>query len=157
MVKGGGHTNTDELDRKMGAFRASCHQTGLKVTPQRMAVYKLLLESKEHPSAEMLYRRVRKSLPNISLDTVNRTLLTLAEMGAASVVEGSGQPKRFDGCIRGHQHFRCTKCDRIIDLDDRLFESIMIPREISRRYTIHRKTIYLEGICDLCRTKETSK
>jgi len=154
MVTGGGHTNADELDRKMDAFRARCHQTGLKVTPQRVAVYNLLLQSKDHPSAEMLYRRARKTLPDISLDTVNRTLLTLAQMGAANVVEGSGQPKRFDGCIEAHQHFRCTKCGRIIDLDNTLCKSIMIPREISRKYVVNRKTIYLEGICDLCRTKE---
>jgi len=102
----------------------------------------------------MLYRRARKTLPDISLDTVNRTLLTLAQMGAANVVEGSGQPKRFDGCIEAHQHFRCTKCGRIIDLDNTLCKSIMIPREISRKYVVNRKTIYLEGICDLCRTKE---
>jgi Fur family peroxide stress response transcriptional regulator len=74
-----------------------CREAGLKITPQRLAVYKVLLGSAEHPSAEAVFRKAREVLPNISLDTVNRTLLTLSEIGAALVVEGSGDAKRFDG------------------------------------------------------------
>ncbi|NIR11159.1 MAG: transcriptional repressor, partial [Candidatus Aminicenantes bacterium] len=88
----------------MEVFQRKCREAGLKVTPQRMAVYKVLIESKQHPSAEMVFRKVREAIPNISLDTVNRTLLTLAEIGAASIVEGTGDVKRFDGKLETHQH-----------------------------------------------------
>ena len=124
---------------------------GLKVTPQRMAVYKTLIESKEHPSAETVFQKVRKVLPNISLDTVNRTLLTLSEVGAAFVVEGSGDAKRFDGNLRSHQHFKCIKCKRIIDFCHKGFENIKVPVAIGEKYTVLRKTVYLEGICNLCK------
>lgn len=136
---------------KMDAFQSRCRRVGLKVTPQRMAVYKELLETKEHPSAEMVFRRVRSFFPSISLDTVNRTLLTLNEIGAAFVVEGSGDAKRFDGNLENHQHFKCIKCKRIVDFHHKPFNDIPVPRSIGRKFVILRKTVYFEGLCDLCR------
>ncbi len=143
--------NSDELKKKMDAFQVRCHEVGLKVTPQRMTVYKMLIESKEHPSADMLYQKVRKIFPNISLDTVNRTLLTLSEIGAAFIVEGSGDPKRFDGNLKSHQHFKCIKCKRIIDFHHKPFDYIPVPKSFSKKFTVLKKTVYLEGICNLCK------
>ncbi len=141
------------MQQKIHAFEAKCRQAGLKITPQRIAVYKALLETNEHPSAEMVYQKVRHVSPNISLDTVNRTLLTLAEIGAASTVEGSGDAKRFDGNLEAHQHFKCIKCKRIIDFYYKPFDNIDVPKSINKRFTVLRKTVYFEGICDLCSGK----
>ena len=145
--------NSGELKKKVDAFQVRCREAGLKVTPQRMTVYKTLIESKQHPSADMLYRKVRRIFPNISLDTVNRTLLTLSEIGAASIVEGSGDVKRFDGYLETHQHFKCVKCKRIVDFHHRPFDNIPVPKSISKKFTVLRKTVYFEGICDLCRKR----
>lgn len=134
----------------MSAFQARCRETGLKVTPQRMAVYKALVETTEHPSAEVVFRRVRRTFPSISLDTVNRTLLTLNEMGAAFVVEGSGDAKRFDADLSAHQHFKCIKCRRIIDFHYEPYDRIEIPENLASRFTVLRKTVYLEGLCNQC-------
>ena len=153
MSNSGGRGKRGKLKEKMNAFQAKCREAGLKVTPQRMAVYKVLIESKQHPSAEMVCRKVRKVIPNISLDTVNRNLLTLARIGAASIVEGSGDVKRFDGCLETHQHFKCIKCRRIFDFHYKPFDNIAVPKNISRKFTVLRKTVYFEGICDLCAKK----
>jgi len=153
MSDNGGRGKRDKLKEKMNAFQAKCREAGLKVTPQRMAVYKVLIESKQHPSAEMVCCKVREVIPNISLDTVNRTLLTLAKIGAAFIVEGSGDVKRFDGRLETHQHFKCIKCRRIFDFHYKPFDNIAVPKNISRKFTVLRKTVYLEGICDLCAKK----
>jgi len=144
------NVNNSRLKEKMDAFQTKCRAAGLRVTPQRTTVYQQLVKSKEHPSADMLYRRVRKTLPNISLDTVNRTLLTLAEIGAAFIVEGSGDAKRFDGQLNNHQHFKCIKCKRIIDFYHKPFDNIQVPAGIKEKFRVLRKTVYLEGICDAC-------
>ena len=138
------------LKTDMDAFRAKCRQLGLKITPQRIAVYRALIASKEHPSAEMVFRKVRKVFPNISLDTVNRTLLTLVQIGTAFVVEGSGDVKRFDAGLQPHQHFKCVKCKRIFDFHYKPFDDIPVPKTISEKFTVLRKTVYFEGICDSC-------
>jgi len=154
MSGSGSRGNRDKLKEKMDAFQAKCRKAGLKITPQRMAVYKVLIKSKQHPSAEIVFRKVRGVLPNISLDTVNRTLLTLADIGAASIVEGSGDVKRFDGRLETHQHFKCVKCKRIFDFHYKPFDNIAVPKSISRKFIVLKKTVYLEGICDLCRNSD---
>lgn len=143
--------NKRATEEQMNAFQARCHQAGLKVTPQRMAVYKALVETTEHPSAEVVFRKVRRTFPSISLDTVNRTLLTLNDMGAAFVVEGSGDAKRFDANLCTHQHFKCLKCRRIIDFHYEPFDEISVPENLAGRVTVLRKTVYLEGLCDRCK------
>ena len=151
MSSSGSRGKKSKLKEKMDALRDKCREGGLKITPQRMAVYKVLIESKQHPSAEVVFRKVREAIPNISLDTVNRTLLTLADIGAASIVEGSGDVKRFDGRLDTHQHFKCIKCKRIFDFHYKPFDNIPIPKNISRRFTVLKKTVYFEGVCDACR------
>lgn len=141
----------NELKKKTEAFEAKCRAVGLKVTPQRMAIYKELVKTDQHPSAERLYKKVKKIFPNISLDTVNRTLLTLSEIGAAFIIEGSGDAKRFDANLKIHQHFKCIRCKRIIDFHHKPFDNIKVPASVGRKFTVLRKTVYLEGICDLCR------
>ena len=145
----------DELKDKLDAFQVRCREAGLKVTPQRMAVYKVLIETDEHPSAEMVCQKVKRQFPNISLDTVNRTLLTLNEIGAAFIVEGSGDAKRFDGNLVQHQHFKCLKCKRIIDLFVTPIGEIKVPSSL-KNCTVLKKTVYFEGICDSCQKKRQS-
>jgi len=90
-------------------FINKCKALGLKVTPQRIAIYKEVLNSADHPSAEIIYKNIRKAHPNISFDTVNRTLLTLAEMEIIQIVEGSGDVRRFDPKAQPHHHLHCIK------------------------------------------------
>ena len=101
----------------------------------------------------MLYEKVRKTFPSISFDTVNRTLLTLNDMGVAFIVEGSGDVRRFDGGMEKHQHFKCVKCKRIVDFHHKPLDIIRLPASIGNKFTVLRKSVYLEGICDQCEQK----
>ncbi|MCP4612565.1 MAG: transcriptional repressor [Planctomycetes bacterium] len=150
MNKKNNKINSTELDEKTRQFTSQCREAGLKVTPQRIVIYRELLQTDEHPSAEMLYEKVKETLPNISLDTVNRTLLTFNEIGVAFTVEGSGGARRYDGGLNEHQHFRCVKCKRIIDFHHKPFDNLKLPPEINKQFTVLRKSVYLEGLCNLC-------
>jgi Fur family peroxide stress response transcriptional regulator len=134
-------------------FTDKCRQHNLKVTPQRMAIYTELIKSKNHPSAELIFQRIRKQFPNISFDTVNRTLFTFSEIGLVDVVEGLGRPRRFDSDMSMHHHFHCIKCGNIIDFNSDAYNSLEIPEDIERKYTVIRKRVVLKGICDKCRKK----
>jgi Fur family peroxide stress response transcriptional regulator len=137
----------------MTLFRDKCRQHHLKITPQRTAIYEELIRSRDHPSAVNIFTRIRKIFPDISFDTVNRTLLTFSEIGIASVVEGYGQPKRFDTNTESHHHFRCVKCNTIVDFHSKPFDRVRIPEDVQKRFTILRKRVVLEGICDKCSRK----
>lgn len=62
-------------------FRNRCREHGFKVTPQRVLIYQELVNSSDHPSPEVLFKRIREKAPDISLDTVYRALATFCNMG----------------------------------------------------------------------------
>ena len=147
-------TRTGGLEGKIREFKAGCREAGMKITPQRTAIYTELIRTQSHPTADALYKKVKKTYSNISLDTVNRTLLWLAKCGLAFIVEGTGQAKRYDGGGENHQHFLCVKCKRIVDFRHKPFENIKLPPRIENRFKVLRKTVYIEGFCDRCIRKK---
>jgi Fur family transcriptional regulator, peroxide stress response regulator len=140
-----------EENTRMEIFYRKSKEHGLKITPQRTAIYEELLKAKDHPSADIIYRRIVKKIPNISFDTVNRTLLTFAQIGITNIVEGYGQPKRYDPDINTHHHFRCIQCNSIIDFQNRSYDNIAVPEEINKQFTVINKKVVLEGLCNKCR------
>jgi Fur family peroxide stress response transcriptional regulator len=139
--------NTEEL---LNLFRAKCKEYGLSMTPQRLAIYKALIESTNHPSAENMFNCVRASFPDIAIDTVYRTLSTFSEIGVIHVVEGYGEAKRYDPDTEPHHHFRCTRCNKIVDLHGDIFGKLKIPNGIKQKYNVSNVKVVLEGACDEC-------
>jgi Fur family peroxide stress response transcriptional regulator len=135
----------------MDIFHQRCKEHGLKITPQRTIIYQELLKAKDHPTADDIYKRIVKKIPNISFDTVNRTLLTFSKIRITNIVEGYGQAKRYDPDMDIHHHFRCIQCGSIIDLYNRDFDNIAVPEEINKKFKVISKKVVLEGLCSKCR------
>jgi Fe2+ or Zn2+ uptake regulation protein len=93
-------------------FRAN----GLKATPQRHAVFAALHEDLSHPTAEIVWDRVRAQMPLISLRTVYQALGDLVSMGELVTVSVDQGALRFDPNVSPHAHFVCRSCDRIVDV-----------------------------------------
>jgi Fur family transcriptional regulator, peroxide stress response regulator len=140
-----------EKNDMMDVFHQLSKGHGLKITPQRTIIYQELLKAKDHPTADDIYKRIVKKIPNISFDTVNRTLLTFSKIGITNVVEGYGQPKRYDPDMEIHHHFRCIQCKNIIDFHNKEFDNITVPEEIDKQFTVISKKVVLEGLCSKCR------
>jgi len=140
-------------DGSLELFRVKCRENNLKITPQRTVIYRELLKSKDHPNAEALHKRIKKTMPNVSLDTVNRTLLTFSKIGIVKNVEGYGEPRRYDPNINNHHHFRCVNCNSIIDFEYSPYDDIIIPGKINQKFSVLNKKVLLEGYCDKCRKK----
>ena len=134
-------------------FRTKCEQHKLRVTPQRLVIYEELVKSKDHPSADVIFKRTRKLFPNISFDTVYRTLLTFTEIGLVRLVEGYGEAKRFDPDLDSHHHLRCIKCNTIIDFHEKAYDKLPVPPNIEQQFEIINKRVVLEGICKNCIVK----
>jgi len=143
----------DNSDERLRAFERVCRENGLSITPQRVVIYKELISSGQHPSAVMIFNSVRKYLPNISLDTVNRTLQTFHKIGLAKLVESSGDPKRFDPNLEPHHHFRCLECGKIVDFKNPSYDALEIPAQIAKRFVVVEQVVHLEGYCDVCKSR----
>jgi len=131
-------------------FRQTCRHHKLRVTPQRVLVYKELVNSEDHPSADVLYERISKNYPDVSFDTVYRTLATFAEIGLIDQVDGFGTSMRFDPKIGEHHHFRCRKCGEIIDFESDYYNKITIPKGIAKKCEVLKLQVTLEGFCRKC-------
>jgi len=90
----------------------------LKVTHQRMVIYQTVLEGKEHPTAENIFEKLKKTHPSISLGTVYKTLETFVEKGLVNRVNTSEGNMRYDGITDDHNHIYCTNTKEIIDFKD---------------------------------------
>ena len=144
-----------DRDLDIDRFIKKCKQHKLKLTPQRLMLYRELVKSREHPSAEKLFKRAKKVFPNISFDTVNRTLLTFSRVGIVRVVEGYGNPRRFDPNLLDHHHFRCLRCDDIVDIYNPAYDNLKIPPVLEKQYRVLSKRVILEGFCNQCQKHQT--
>ena len=134
-------------------FRETCRKHKLKVTPQRVLIYRELLKSQDHPSADVLYERISRRFPDISFDTVYRTLAIFAEIGLIDQVDGFGTAMRFDPKMGEHHHFRCRKCSEIMDFKSGYYNTIAIPKDIAKECEVLKLQVTLEGFCRKCSKK----
>jgi Fe2+ or Zn2+ uptake regulation protein len=134
----------------IASFRNSGKRHNLNMTPQRLAIYEELIRSKDHPDSEDIFERVKKGFPDISLDTVYRTLSKFAEIGVIHLVEGYGESKRYDPDTAKHHHFRCQKCNKIVDFHNEGYDNLRIPKALRRSFRVTNVKVILEGTCNEC-------
>lgn len=143
--------NEEEIERH---FLDALRREGERATPQRLEVLREVIRAHDHPSAEMVYQRVRKRLRTISRDTVYRTLNWLEERGLivrAGVHFGSA---RFEALCEPHHHFLCKTCGLILDVTSTSMDIVKQCCEMPGEYEIHTARIELQGICPNCQKKQ---
>lgn len=100
----------------MTAMLARVRASGLKLTPQRMAIVRELAADPTHPTAQELYERLREALPTMSFATVYNTLDALAEAGLCEALSLSPGASRFDPNMEPHHHAVCDRCGLVRDV-----------------------------------------
>lgn len=145
---------TENLQKKMRDFEQACRAAGLKLTHQRLEIYRELAMSTDHPSTESLYKRLKKKLPTISLDTIYRTLSTLEEKNLIKRVQTVDSQARFEAQMTQHHHLICDKCKQIIDFQWKGFDDAGLPEEVAQIGQIRNKNVILLGICRECLEKQ---
>lgn len=141
------------INTRLSSFLNICKENNIKVTPQRVEIFKEVVKYKNHPSVTNIYQRIKKKFPNISFDTVNRTLQKFVEIGVLKIVEGFEDIRRYDGVIDRHHHFHCIKCFRIIDIYNKRLEDIDIPKVLDEKLIVIDSKIVFEGICNKCKKR----
>ena len=136
------------LQEKIKKFEKICGANGMKLTHQRMEIFREIASSDGHPSVEEIYNKLKSKLQMISLDTVYRTLSSFENIGIISKVSVSDNKGRFDSNLIPHHHLICTKCKVILDFYWPTFDKIKVPSETKKWGQIFSKQVVLCGICD---------
>jgi Fur family peroxide stress response transcriptional regulator len=124
---------------------------GCRITPQRLAMLRILSKSEGHPSAEQIYGQIKVDYPTTSLATIYKTLSLLKNMGEVLELNFASVGSHYDGNKPyPHPHVICTKCGQILDSE---FEAVVgISQEIARQtgYKITHQQLNFFGLCPQC-------
>jgi Fe2+ or Zn2+ uptake regulation protein len=134
------------VDNVCAKFRTE----GRRVTPQRRVIVQVLLEEGSHLTADQVFQRARRELPDISPATVYNTLHELTALGVLQELDlGLGfDERRYDVVTEDHDHLVCLKCGRVEDIP-RHKEPELSPRRDYDFDVVDRRVIYL-GYCPDC-------
>lgn len=124
---------------------------GLKVTPQRLSIFKMLRNTHVHPSAETIYNALQEEHPTMSFATVYKTLDTFVQHGIVQQLNLGEDSYRYDADTSKHSHVQCTKCKCVVDLP-------FLHRVVDLREDVHAATgfalshekLYFYGVCPTC-------
>ena len=119
-----------------------------KKTPQRTVIYDALRASNKPLSPQELLEITQKTLPNLGIATIHRTIKYLTEEGTLCRVEMAGEPLRFCTADKGHHHhFKCIECKDIFDLEGCSYH---IDPQLPKGFTHSSHEITIFGYCDMC-------
>src|SRR6266511_4675635 len=105
------------VEKKMPRINERLATSGFRFTPQREQVYNVLLRERDHPTAEQVFLRAKKVMPDISMATVYNCLDALVKCRLAKEVNLDRGASRYCPNMREHCHFYCATCETVYDID----------------------------------------
>ena len=127
---------------------------GIKLTPQRLAIFNFLDGNKSHPSADDIFNAVKKEFPTMSFATVYNTMDALKSKGAIRELTVESGKKRYDPDCSQHHHLICVECKVVVDIFKEF--NLTISSDITKDFDITGTHIEFYGLCSSCK-KSTGK
>jgi Fur family transcriptional regulator, peroxide stress response regulator len=149
LAAGTGIPQATRCPRKKGELRNAFHSSGLRLTRQRLAIYRELEVRCDHPDVDHLYKAVQPRIPQISLFTVYRTMNALESAGIILRVATWKGHARYDAHMATHAHFLCETCGKI---DDVAGEGCAAPVSAlaGLKGTVRHVDVMFRGECETC-------
>jgi Fur family peroxide stress response transcriptional regulator len=113
------------MEKVHNYLREKLREKGLKVTPQRVAIFEAIVKLKNHPTAENIIEYIKTNHPNISVGTVYKVLDSLVENELLSKVKTEKDIMRYDAVLSNHHHLYCAETDRIEDYEDEKLNKLL--------------------------------
>ncbi len=133
-----------------GPIIAEIRRRGMRLTPQRVAIIEILDGNDTHPTAEKLFRAVKKYFPGTTPATVYNTVSALAEIGALRPMTFGDGIRRFDPNTTPHHHFICDRCGKIEDVIEPIGGDKLTRLRTKRGYRLTEARITYYGTCSVC-------
>ena len=139
-----------KVEHRLVQFKAAAKDAGVKLTHQRLEIFREVASSLEHPDAETVFRAVRSRMPTVSLDTVYRTLWLLSDLGLVSTLGAPRESVRFDANPRKHHHYVCVRCGSTRDFESAELHALRLPKTVDGFGSVLSTNIQVRGICETC-------
>ncbi|MBP7867529.1 MAG: transcriptional repressor [Acidobacteria bacterium] len=142
------------MKQRLEQFREGLRRAGVKLTPQRTEIFRVVAASGDHPDAETVLGGVRKRLPSVSLDTVYRTLWLLVDLGLLSTLGTPRERTRFDANRGPHHHFVCRACGATHDFACEALDRLDLPDAVRAMGSVETARVEVRGLCRRCAARE---
>ena len=140
----------EELERRLERFQATARKKGIKLTHQRLEIFREVAASLEHPDAEAIYKALHPRLPTVSLDTVYRTLWLLNDLGLVTTLGPRRDSVRFDANTMPHHHYVCVRCGLARDFESDELGRLPVPESVKGFGSVISRHVEIRGICEKC-------
>ena len=125
---------------------------GGRLTPQRVAILRILAASEDHPSVEQIYDRIKDAFPTTGMATIYKTVTLLKEMNEVLELGFADGSNHYDGNRPyPHPHLICTQCGEIQDLDVPDLDEVVARVSQQIDYEVHSHRLDLYGVCPKCK------
>jgi len=148
--------NNALISEEIKSFRSKLTLLGIRLTPQRMEIFREIADSENHPDVETVYRGVRERVPTVSLDTIYRTMWLFNNLGLIETLGSHRERTRFDANLKPHHHFICRKCGAMHDFYSDELDRIRIPETVKTFGSVEKAQVEVRGLCWRC-LKEKDK
>ena len=123
-------------------------------THQRSVIYRVLVESRDHPSPELVYERVSREIPEISRATVYKNINTFIDAGMLREVSELHQTNRLDANLDRHHHLICTRCKKVVDYQDDRLDGVRAGKREPGGFQVTEYRVEVRGLCPACRSED---
>jgi Fur family peroxide stress response transcriptional regulator len=123
---------------------------GYKATPQRIAICRFALNSRDHPTARQVYDQVKKIHPTVSLATVYKTLEVLKNLDLIQEINLPQGKARFDSYMKPHINLICLQCGNIVDFDEATAIEEIRKVAAAAKFKLKGQRIDIFGVCKRC-------
>jgi Fur family transcriptional regulator, peroxide stress response regulator len=138
------------VEHRIEQFKAAAKDAGVKLTHQRLEIFREVASSLEHPDAGTVFRTVQTRMPTVSLDTVYRTLWMLNDLGLITTLGPRREGVRFDANLEHHHHYICVRCGLARDFESPELNALRIPDAVKEIGSVVATQVEVRGICDRC-------
>jgi Fur family peroxide stress response transcriptional regulator len=138
------------VEARLGHMQATVKAAGIKLTHQRLEIFREIAASAEHPDVETVFRAVQVRMPTVSQDTVYRTLWLLRDLGLAATLGPQREGVRFDANLDPHHHYVCVSCGLVRDFESAAIDDLRLPDAVKQLGTIVDAHVEVRGVCATC-------
>jgi len=144
----------DRLEDRLEHLKAVASKAGVKLTHQRLEIFRELASTEAHPDADAIFRAVRLRMPTVSLDTVYRTLWMLHDLGLVTTLGPQRDRVRFDANLDQHHHFVCVRCGLVRDFESEALAHLPLPAGVAALGRVQDAHVEVRGTCGACQRAE---
>ncbi|MCX5742608.1 MAG: Fur family transcriptional regulator [Proteobacteria bacterium] len=140
----------EKVEQRLEHIKTVAKQAGVKLTHQRLEIFRELAATTAHPDADTLFRSVQHRVPTVSVDTVYRTLWMLHDLGLVTTLGPERDGIRFDANLDPHHHYVCVRCGLVADFESAALDALHVPDAVKQLGSIADAHIEVRGVCTSC-------